>query len=242
MDILHPVGDGFSLGTLQIVGGNGDGVTRFEVLSPSRDDDANYVAIEFGQALGFDTFMQARAPIALGDGVMRGRFAVLEGNGGVELAVSLWRANPATQSDPDALIARTNNFTIWHTDFQEYALPLLGRACDEVAAFMGDLWLRVVVINAPGGVQMPTLGIGSIWLEVPEAADGISFVDPNVTPPPEATLVTVSMFSGRSAQAKSVAGEWRDASDAPFEHDKHGLPLGSDGELQAPRQVNGWGQ
>lgn len=242
MTILHPVGDGFSLGTLQIVGGNGDGVTRFEVLSPSRDDDSNYVSIAFGQALGFDTFMQARAPIALGDGVMRGRFAVLEGNGGVELAVSLWRANPARQSNPDALIARTKNFTIWHADFQEYAIPLLGQACDAVAAFMGGLWMRLVVVNAPGGVQMPTLGIGSLWVETPDAADAIVFQDPTASPPPVNTLVAVRTFSGRSDTAKLVNGEWYDASNQPFEKESSALPNGSDGLEQPSRAVNGWGQ
>lgn len=241
MDILHPVGDGFSLGTLQIVGGNGDGVTRFDVLSPSRDDTSNYVAIEFGQALGFDTKLQARHAIQLGDGVMRGTFAVLAGNGGIELAVSLWAADPTKQFDDTYLVARTNNFTIWHGDFQEYSKQLIATASDMVAAFMGDLWLRVIVVNAPGGVQMPTLGIGSIWLEVPPSADAIAFQDPS-TPPTENVLVTVRTFAGRSAQAKLVGGEWYDASDQPFERSKHSLTPYADGTYQAPREVNGWGQ
>lgn len=240
MDILHPVGDGFSLGAVQVVGGNGDGVTRFEVLSPSADDASNYVALTFAQGIGFDTIMQARGPIALGDGVLRGRFAVLTGNGGVELAVSLWAANPMRASDASRLIAETQNFTVWRTEFQEYALPLLGRACDRVAKYMGDLWLRVVVVNAPGGVQVPTLGIGSLWVEVPDASLAV-FSDPVTNPPPENTLVTVRTFSGRTMQAKRVGGEWLDSANEPVEIDKHSLALGADGNIQASRSVNGWG-
>lgn len=241
MDILHPVGDGFSLGTVQVVGGNGDGVTRFDVLSPSREDASNYVAMTFMQGVGFDTVLQARGPIALGDGVLRGRFAVLAGNGGIELAVSLWAANPMRENDASKLIASTQNFTVWHTSFEEYALPLLGRACDQVAQYMGNLWLRTVIVNAPGGVQMPTLGIGSLWVEVPDASR-LTFSDPTSNPPPEDTLVTVRTFSGRTVQAKRVGGEWRDNANAPVEINKHALAPGTDGEIQASRGVNGWGQ
>jgi hypothetical protein len=242
MDILHPVGDGFSLGNMQVVGGNGDGVTRFEVLSPSREDASNYVSLTFAQAVGFDTMLQARSPIAFGDGVLRGRFAVLSGNGGIELAVSLWAANPMRQNDDTYLIASTRNFTIWHTNFQEYALPLIATASDMVARFMGDLWLRTVVVNAPGGFQMPKLGVGSLWIEVPKAADAISFQNPTSSPPPVNTLVTVSTFSRRTAQAKLVNGEWYDASDQPFGADSSALPNGSDGLEQPSRAVKNWGQ
>lgn len=241
MDILHPVGDSFSLGNVQVVGGNGDGVTRFEVLSPSREDASNYVSLTFMQAVGFDTVLQARGPIAFGDGVLRGRFAVLAGNGGIELAISLWAANPMRQNDDTYLIAATQNFTIWHTDFQEYALPLIGKACDQVASYMGSLWLRTIIVNAPGGVQMPTLGIGALWVEVPTAYER-SIQSPDSSPPTENTLVTVRTEAGRSAQARLVNGEWYDISGLPFERDKHDLPFGADGNSQAPRQVNGWGQ
>lgn len=239
MDILYPVGDGFSLGNLQVVGGNGDGVTRFEVLSPARDDSSNYVSMTFMQGVGFDTVLQGRSPITFGDGVLRGRFAVLAGNGGVELAVSLWGANPMRQSDDTYLIAQTQNFTIWPTGFQEYALPLIATACDMVAGFMGNLWLRTVIVNAPGGVQMPTLGIGALWVEVPDAADRIAFQS---NTPTENTLVTVRTFAGRAAPARLINGEWYDALGQPFERDKHDLAFGADGKSQAPRQVNGWGQ
>lgn len=242
MDILHPVGDGFSLGNVTVVGGNGDGVSRFEVLSPSREDSANYVSIAFAQSTGFDTMLQARNPIAFGDGVLRGRFAVLAGNGGIELAVSLWGANPMRQNDDTYLIASTRNFTVWHAEFQEYALPLIATACDMIASHMGRLWLRTVVVNAPGGGGMPTLRIGALWLEVPDATDAIAFQHPTFSPPPVNTLVTVSTFSGRAAEAKLVNGEWYDASDQPFEADSSALPNGSDGAEQPSRAVKGWGQ
>lgn len=245
MDVLHPVGDGFALGSIQVVGGNGDGVSRFEVLSPFREDSANYVSLAFAQSVGFDTILQARNPIAFGDGVLRGRFAVLNGNGGnggIELAVSLWAANPVRQNDDTYLIASTRNFTVWHADFQEYALPLIGVACDMVAGFMGNLWLRTVIVNAPGGIRMPTLGVGALWLEVPDAADSITFQHPTFSPPPVNTLVTVSTFSGRAAEAKLVNGEWYDASNQPFEADSSALPNGSDGVEQPSRAVKGWGQ
>jgi hypothetical protein len=170
---------------------------------------------------------------------MRGRFARLAGDGGVELGASLWRANPAKVSNATTMIAYTKNFTIWHTEFQEYAIPLIGRAADDVARYMGNLWMRVFVVSAPSGKQVPTLGVSALWLEVPNA-NNRAFTHPRVSLPPNNALVSARTFSGRSATARYLKGEWYAVDGAPFEIDKHSLPLGADGDLQAPRSVNGW--
>lgn len=232
--LLHPVGDGIAIGNVAVVGG----VERFAVLSPALDGN---VTVEANQAAGFDTVVQARGPIALGDGALRGRFARIAGDGGVEVSVGLWRSDPRRATSAPDLIAETKNFTVWDEGWQEYSLPIIGRECDQVAEFMGDLWIRTTVVNAISGTSLPTLGIEALWVEVPDAADGVTFQNPTANPPPADTLVTVRTFSGRSASAKNVGGEWFDASDQPFEAASNSLPRGLDGRIQAPRAVNGWG-
>ncbi len=236
-DLLHPVGDGFAIGSVAVVG-SADGVSRFTVLTLPSGDGA-YVSVNGCQGVGFDTVMQARGPISFGEGVMRGRFARLSGDGGVELSASLWRSNPAKVSDATSLISYTKNFTVWHNDFQEYSIQLIGREVDDVARYMGNLWIRVVVVSAPGGKQVPTLGVSALWVEVPKANDR-SFTHPRTTAPPNNALVSARTFSGRAATARYLKGEWYGEDGSQFEIDKHSLPLGADGNIQAPRSVNGW--
>jgi hypothetical protein len=236
--LLHPVGDGASVGDIAIVGSNG--VERFVALTPLVGDSYS-ISIEAHQSNGFDVQMQSRSPIALGDGVMRGRFARVAGDGGIELAVSLWREDPHKALDANSLIAYTNNFTVWHDDWQEFSIQLLGRQCDGVAAYMGNLWIRVLVASAIDGTGVPTLGVSALWLEVPDPADSVVFNDVVANPPPPETLVTIRTFTGRSGVAKQVAGEWKDASGQPFEADSSSLPIGSDGLRQPSRAVDGWG-
>jgi hypothetical protein len=236
--ILHPVADGLGIGSLQVVGDDGT-MARFAALTPIVGDD-RYVTLSGEQASGFDTRLQSRTPIALGDGTLRARFARLSGTGGIQVAMSLWRTNPATVSNGDDLIASVQNVGIWHDDFREYALQLLGRNVDQLARYMGDIWIRTIVVAAVGGAAVPTLGIASMWLEVPDAVEGRSFQDPAQVPPPENKLVTVRLFFGRSGVAKSVAGEWYDENGSSFERDRSSLPLGADGEYQESRAVLGW--
>lgn len=236
-DLLHPVGDGAGVGDIQIVGP--DGVERYPALTPLQGDDF-HVSIVAEQGHVIDQQMQRRGPIAFGNAVIRGRFARVAGDGGIELAVGLWGQDPRKAMDADLLIAQSGNFQVWQEEWAEYAIPLVGRQADAIAERMGDLWIRCVVINAVDGAAIPTVGVSALWLEVPTAAE-IAFQDQVATPPPADTLVAVRTFSGRSGTAKKVNGEWLDESDQPFEVDSRSLPLGDDGKPQASRAVNGWG-
>jgi len=236
--LLHPVGDGAGFGDIQIVGS--DGVERFSVLTPILDDDF-HVAITAEQGRVIDQKMQRRGPIAFGDCVVRGRFARVAGDGGIELSIGLWGIDPRSAVSGSGLIAQTNSFQVWQEEWIEHAIPLIGRQADRVASQMGDLWIRVVVINAVDGAEIPTIGVSSLWLEVPDPADDVTFQDPTLSPPPDDTLVAVRTFGGRSGTAKKVDGEWFDEGDQPFEIDSKSLPLGPDGLPQVSRAVNGWG-
>lgn len=236
-DLLHPVADGGSIGSLQVVG-NGGNVERHSVLAAFLGDE-RYVSLVAEQGHGLDQCIEARGPIAFGDGVIRGRFARLAGDGGIELAVMVWGENPRYAKTGARLIAQTRNFTIWHSDWQEYALALVGRQSDWLALYMGNLWIRVVVVSPVGGLSLPTLGVSALWLEVPQT-NPLAFSHPTTVPPPEDTFVTVRTFTGRIAIAKYVSGEWWVDFDQPFEIDKHSLPYGVDGRLQQSRAVNGW--
>lgn len=237
VDLLHPVGDGAGVGDIQVASFNG--MERYPVLTPLQPDDF-HVSMAAEQGSVIDQRVQRRGPIAFGDAVIRGRFARVAGDGGIEISIGLWGSDPRKAMDASDLIAQTRNFQIWQSEWNEYALQLIGREADRVAERMGDLWIRCAVISAIGGVGSQRVGVSALWLEVPTASE-VAFQDPTSSPPPPDTLVTVRTFSGRSGTAKNIGGEWFDESDQPFEIDSHSLPLDANGKLQKPRGVNGWG-
>jgi len=239
-DLLHSVADGGSIGDLRVIG-NGGNQDRHAVLATHLGDD-RFVSLVAEQGHGFDQAIETRGPIGFGSAAVRGRFARLAGEGGIELAAMVWGEDPRRANNGSKLIAQTRNFTVWHGDWQEYALALIGREADWIARDMGNLWIRVVTVapvSGGGGDLVPTLGVAALWLEVP-SVDSHAFNAFPASQPPENVFVTVCTFSGRVALARYRQGEWYDEAGQNFEVDKHSLPLGPDGRLQASRAVKSW--
>lgn len=230
--LLHPVADSFTLGNITVVGGQ----ERHEVLRPIISDDRR-VEVEAMPGVVFDQRMQAKGPIGVGGSVFRIRLARLAGDAGIQVAASIWRRPP--REGPGGIIASINPIYVWHDDFRDRVVQVIGREADWVAGFMGDLWARVYIINVVDGTGLPTLGVSYLALETPDPFLG-SFTSPNTALPAENVLVTVRTFQGRWYEAKQIGGEWYNSDDSPFEHDKHDLLLGPDGRLQASIQVEGW--
>lgn len=235
MTLLVPVGDGFTSGTPYVVGNAQDRATVLSIVG----EDGGYVTLQAVQGALLDQRISLSGPMALGDAVLRVRLARTAGAGGIEVAVSIWGENPQYARDLGKHVASPKNFQVWTSDWLEYAFQLKGRMVDVAAKYMGDLWARIVVVTAlSGGGAGATLGISSIWLEVPTTDSG-SFNQLSNTPP-AGVFLSVALESNRVGIAQRIEGEWFDSLGAPFEAHTSALPLGSDGLPQPSRAARGW--
>lgn len=236
MTLLVPVGDGLTSGAPYIVGNAQDRATVLAILG----EDGGYVTLSAVQGALLDQRISLSGPMALGDAVLRVRLARTAGAGGVEVSIGVWGENPRSAKDLGKLVAAPKNFQVWTSEWLEYAFQLKGRAVDIAAQNMTDLWMRLTIITALGGGGAgATLGISSVWLEVPTTDSG-SFNQLANANPPAGIFLSAVFESNRVGIARRIDGEWFDSLGAPFEAHTSALPLGSDGLPQPSRAVKGW--